>query len=318
MNRSRFWLAIAAGMSSEDAAVEAGVSQPVGTRWFRKAGGMPPAMFRSSAKPLSGRYLSLAEREEIALLRVQGHSMQEIGRRLGRSASTISRELRRNAATRSGGLEYRATTAQWHAERSARRPKPTKLALNATLRTYVEERLAGVVVAPSGIPVPGPAVPWKGRRMASDKDRRWAKAWSPEQIARRLPIDFPDDKTMRISHEAIYQALVRPRPRSAAPRTHGLLANRASVAGAEGARTQARQGLCLAGDHDQPASCRSGRPGGARALGRRPHPGPWQLGDRHAGRAHDALHDAAASAAPGRSRRRAAREERACARRPRC
>ena len=167
--RSRFWLAIAAGMSSEDAAVEAGVSQPVGTRWFRKAGGMPPAMFRSSAKPLSGRYLSLLEREEIALLRVQGHSMQEIGRRLGRSASTISRELRRNAATRSGGLEYRATTAQWHAERSARRPKPTKLALNTTLRTYVEERLAGVVVAPSGVPVPGPAVPGRAAGMASDR-----------------------------------------------------------------------------------------------------------------------------------------------------
>ena len=52
---------------------------------------MPPAMFRSSAKPLSGRYLSLTEREEIALLRVQGHSMQEIGCRLGRSAATISR-----------------------------------------------------------------------------------------------------------------------------------------------------------------------------------------------------------------------------------
>src|SRR5215207_7814733 len=119
----RFWRAIATGLSSEDAALEAGVSQPVGTRWFRKAGGMPPAMFRSSAKPLSGRYLSLVEREEIALLRVQGYSIQAIGRRLGRAASTISRELRRNAATRSGGLEYRATTAQWHADRSARRPK---------------------------------------------------------------------------------------------------------------------------------------------------------------------------------------------------
>ena len=205
--QNRFWRAIATGLSSEDAALEAGMSQPVGTRLFRKAGGMSPAMFRSSAKPLSGRYLSLAEREEIALLRVQGHSMQEIGRCLGRPASTISRELRRNAATRSGGLEYRATTAQWHADRSARRPKPTKLALNATLRTYVEERLAGVVVAPSGVPVPGPAVPWKGRRHGRRKDRRWAKAWSPEQIARRLPIDFPDDKTMRVSHEAIYQAL---------------------------------------------------------------------------------------------------------------
>jgi IS30 family transposase len=56
-------------------------------------------MFGLSAKPLSGRYLSFSEREEIALLRVQGYSMQEVARRLGRVASTISRELRRNAAT---------------------------------------------------------------------------------------------------------------------------------------------------------------------------------------------------------------------------
>ena len=72
--------------------------------------------------------------------------MQEVARQLGRAASTISRELRRNAATRSGGLEYRATTAQWHAERAARRPKQAKLARSAALRTYVDERLAGVVV----------------------------------------------------------------------------------------------------------------------------------------------------------------------------
>ncbi|MCK1472890.1 IS30 family transposase [Bradyrhizobium sp. CW10] len=203
----RFWLGIARGMTSEDAALVAGISQPVGTRLFRQAGGMAPAMFRSSTKPPSGRYLSLAEREEIALLRIQDLSRREIGRRLGRSASTISRELRRNAATRSGGLEYRASTAQWHAERSARRPKPTKLALNTTLRTYLEQRLAGVVMTPRGAAVLGPAVPWKGRRHGRRKNRRWAKAWSPEQIARRLLIDFPDDKTMRISHEAIYQAL---------------------------------------------------------------------------------------------------------------
>jgi IS30 family transposase len=205
--RRRFWAAIAAGTASEDAAVAAGVSRAVGTRWFRKAGGVPPAMFGRSAKPLSGRCLSFAEREEIALLRVQGHSMQEAGRRLGRAASTVSRELQRNAATRSGGLACRATTAHWHAERAARRPKPARLARSAALRTYVEERLAGGVTASSGAPVPGPAVSWKGRRRGPRKDRRWANAWSPEQIARRLPVDFPDDGAMRISREAIYQAL---------------------------------------------------------------------------------------------------------------
>jgi len=78
--------------------------------------------------------LSLAERERIALLRVLGTGVREIARQLGRSASTISRELRRNAATRGGALQYRATTAQWHADRAARRPKPAKLVTNPKLR----------------------------------------------------------------------------------------------------------------------------------------------------------------------------------------
>ncbi|MBB4000717.1 IS30 family transposase [Aureimonas pseudogalii] len=168
---------------------------------------MPPAMLRPSVKPLSGRYLAFAECEEIALLRVQGLSRREIGRRLGLAASTISRELRRNAATRGGGLESRATTAQRHAERSGRRPKAVKLALNTALRIYVEERLAGMVATPKGVAVPGPDVPWKNRRHGQRKDRRWAKAWSREQIANRLTVDFPGDEGMCISHEAIYRAL---------------------------------------------------------------------------------------------------------------
>jgi hypothetical protein len=196
--RRRFWSGISAGLSSEDAAEAAGVPQAIGARWFRNGGGMPPAIYGPAAKPLSGRFLSFAEREEIALLRAQGCSMRMIAGQLGRAPSTISRELRRNAATRSGGLEYRATTAQWHAERAARRPKPAKLVLNAALRHYVQERLAGVVVAPGNLPVTGPKVVWKGRRHGSRQDRRWARAWSPEQIARRLPIDFPGDETMRI------------------------------------------------------------------------------------------------------------------------
>ena len=206
-DRRRFWTAIAAGLSSEDAAVGAGVSPAVGARWFREAGGMPPSTLAPSSKPLTGQRLLFVEREELAILRAQGCGVREIACRLGRAASTISRELRRNAATRSGGLEYRATTAQWHAERAARRPKPAKLATQAALRSYVQERLAGVVAVPGGAAVPGPVVPWKGRRHGPRQDRRWAAAWSPQQIAHRLRLDFPEDATMRISHEAIYQAL---------------------------------------------------------------------------------------------------------------
>jgi IS30 family transposase len=205
-DRRRFWAAIAAGRASEDAAADAGVSPAVGVRWFRQAGGMPPSHL-SRSRPTSGRSLSFAEREELALLRAQGGGVREIARRLRRAPSTISRELRRNAGTRGGGLDYRATTAQWHADRSARRPKPAKLAVNAALQHYVRERLAGLVVAPDGAALRGPAVTWKGRRHGRRQNRRWATAWSPEQIARRLRLDFPDDGTMRISHEAIYQAL---------------------------------------------------------------------------------------------------------------
>jgi hypothetical protein len=154
------WAAIARGLSSEDAAVEAGVSAAVGVRWFREGGGMPSVALSAPSE----RFLSFAEREEIALLRAKRCGVREIARRLGRSPSTISGELRRNAATRGGGLEYRATTAQWHGDRRARRPKPAKLAGNHESRRCVRDRLGGVVQRRDGVAVGGPDVKWIGRR----------------------------------------------------------------------------------------------------------------------------------------------------------
>ncbi|MER9826746.1 helix-turn-helix domain-containing protein, partial [Mesorhizobium sp. M0115] len=168
---------------------------------------MPPTHLAPWAKPPSGRYLSFREREDIALELAKGIGIRAIARKLGRPPSTISREVRRNAATRSGNLDYRASAAQWHADRASRRPRPGKLAVNPALREYVEERLAGKVTNPHGASFEGPKVVWKKRRAVHRQSRRWSTAWSPEQIAHRLQIDYPEDQTMRISHETIYQSL---------------------------------------------------------------------------------------------------------------
>ena len=203
-HKQRFWGAIGRGLSSEEAAAVASVSPAVGVRWFREGGGMSTV----STAPLSGRYLSFGEREDIAILHAQDCGVRKIARRLGRAPSTISRELRHNAATGGGNFRYRATTAQWHADRRAKRPKVgPKLAANGALRHYVQEHLAGTLKAPNGTDVPGPKTRWNGRRHGRRQDRKWSAAWSPEQISNRLPVDFPGDVSMRISHEAIYQAL---------------------------------------------------------------------------------------------------------------
>jgi len=98
--------------------------------------------------------------------------------------------------------------AQWKAQQAAKRPKTAKLAGDPRLRQYVHERLSGSIRGPGGALVSGPDTPaWKGLNKPHRQDRRWALAWSPQQISHRLMIDFPDDESMRISHEAIYQSL---------------------------------------------------------------------------------------------------------------
>jgi len=164
-----FWAALQAGEFIADAAVQAGTYRKQGTRWVAACGGVRPRRGRS----LKGRCLAFAEREEIALGRARGETMRVIARRLGRSPSTISRELRRNADRRGGG--YRSSTAHALAFERASRPKPAKLATNLALRAKVEQDLS--------------------------------QRYSPEQIAGRLRVEFPDDPEMRVSAETIYQSL---------------------------------------------------------------------------------------------------------------
>jgi transposase-like protein len=259
--------------------------------------------------PISGRYLSFEEREEIALLKAQGAGIREIARRLGRSPSTISRELRRNAATRGGKLEYRASVAQWKAELMARRPKTAKLAANERLREYVQERLSGQVRRPNGMRVPGPATrPWKGRNKPHRQDRRWARAWSPEQISARLRLDFPHDESMRISHEAIYQSLYV-QGRGALRRELTVCLRTGRALRVPRARTRGRRKSFVSKEiliSERPAEAEgSRRPW---ALGGRPHPWLEPLSDRHAGGAQHTLHDAAAPTADGRPRRAESKE----------
>jgi transposase, IS30 family len=166
--RRCFWRLIADGLPTDEVSVRVGVSLSCGRSWFRDGGGMPSV---SLGEP-SGRYLSIEEREEIAVGRAGGLSVRAIARRIGRCPATVSRELRRNL-DRTG--RYRATLAQVKAEDRARRPKISKLAADPRLCSEVQSMLE--------------------RRM------------SPEQISGRLPLLFPDDEGMRVSHEVIYQSL---------------------------------------------------------------------------------------------------------------
>src|SRR5882762_5048519 len=153
--REVFWRVRGEGAVIADAAVSAGVSYGAATRWISQAGGVRPR------RPVvsSGRFLSLVEREEIA-------------RRLGRPASTVCREIARNQLA---GGRYRALAADRQARGRAVRPKPAKLAVDAELRGWVQDRLT--------------------------------QRWSPAEISARLRQEFPDRLEMRVSHETIYQSI---------------------------------------------------------------------------------------------------------------
>ena len=181
-------------------------------RWDRGGSRRPAAchhnIWRRRRRCLRGGTCRSSSARRSRGSRAQGHGVREIARGLGRAPQAVSRELRRNAATRSGGLVYRATTAQWHAERAARRPKAAKLATSDALRRYVEDRLAGRIARPDGTLLDGPRTVWRKRRHGPRQARRWARAWSDLRRSRPgFRIDFPEDEAMRISHEAIDPSL---------------------------------------------------------------------------------------------------------------
>ncbi len=200
----QFWRLIATGITSAEAAIAVGVSVPVGIRWFS------PRWW--DAADLSGRALwplpvvRGAGGDRAAQCPGQGRA-RDRPRDQPRPGDGVPRAATQRA-TRGGKPVYRASVAQWKAQQAAKRPKAAKLVTNERLRQYVQDRLAGGVRGPDGTLVSGPTPPpWKGLNKPHRADRRWATAWSPEQIARRPPVEFPDDASMRISHEAIYQSL---------------------------------------------------------------------------------------------------------------
>ena len=166
--RQAFWEQVRSGKWAWQAAEAAGVYGGRGQALFAQCGGV-----MEPRQPSSGRFLSHAEREEIAILHAQRLGIREIARRVGRPHTTVSREIARNG-NRDGS--YRALTAQQRAEQRARRPKPGKLATNPALRDFVEDKLTRL-------------------------------QWSPEQICAELLKDYPDDGSMRCCPETIYRSI---------------------------------------------------------------------------------------------------------------
>ncbi|WP_345215505.1 IS30 family transposase, partial [Georgenia halophila] len=186
----------ASGFRRRDAAVRVGVNERTARDWdkgIRKSnssrlhpdgrrvdyktgvtthvdGQQSPRMTALEAD-LHPRFLTLSEREKIADLHGQRASLREIGRHLGRPASTIKREL--DNRSNSGVYRPYAAHRAWTVSRA--RPKDSKLTAEGPLRDYVSTQLA--------------------------------VHWSPEQICHALVKEFPNDQSMRVSTETIYQAI---------------------------------------------------------------------------------------------------------------
>ena len=253
-----FWSQVPRWESWAAAGAAVGVSHRVAARWVAESGGVKPRLCEPS------RTLSYRERCRIEDLLDAGWSQAEIARDLGRHRSTIAREVARNRSRRGSG-RYRAENAQSKADARARRPKPARLATSLPLRREVQDRLC------------------------------WHH--SPEQIARRLREEFPDDPEMWVSHETIYQSLyVQARGGLKRELTRHLRTGRALRKPRRKAERAARPDP---GHGDDQRTSRRGRgPGRARALGGRPDPrvDRVELRGRHPGRTRHPVRDAAAPA----------------------
>src|ERR1022692_1109053 len=222
--QAEFWDGVRSGLGIVEAAEAAGIGQVQAYRWLRLAGGGKA----NGPVRACGRYLSVGEREEIAVGLAAGESVRAIAARLGRSPSTVSREVRRNSR---GAAHYRALAAQGQAQWRARRPKTALLAGNEELREWVQGKLE--------------------------------KNWSPEQISVMLKAEFPDRIEMRVSHETICQSIyVQGRGALRRELAVCLRTGRALRKPRRAAGEDPRHG------DDQRAARGSGRPGGAGALGR--------------------------------------------------
>ena len=169
----RYWELMRSGLTNTAACKVLGVHRKTGThiRARRRHQTAPP----SRAAAPSGRYLSLRERLQIADLMRLGYSMRRIAAELGRSASTVKRELDRHRDAEGRYLPHRADHA---AAQQRRRPRRHKLVVNVNLRKLVQRKLN--------------------------------RCWSPEQISGWLRCTYPEDTSMRLCPETIYQALVVP------------------------------------------------------------------------------------------------------------